>query len=56
VCFGALALSQVTGVLADTGTVIYGEKHGAVAICVGIWCDAISGISKLPGQAARSIG
>ena len=25
VCFGALALSQVTGILADTGTVIYGE-------------------------------
>jgi predicted RecB family nuclease len=27
VCFGALALSQETGVLADTGTVIYGEGH-----------------------------
>jgi CRISPR/Cas system-associated exonuclease Cas4 (RecB family) len=27
VCFGALALSQATGVLADTGTVIYGEGH-----------------------------
>ena len=27
VCFGALALSQVTGILADTGTVIYGEGH-----------------------------
>ena len=25
VCFGALALSQVTGILATTGTVIYGE-------------------------------
>jgi hypothetical protein len=25
VCFGALALAQVTGILADTGTVIYGE-------------------------------
>ena len=25
VCFGALALSQVTGILADTGTLIYGE-------------------------------
>jgi predicted RecB family nuclease len=25
VCFGALALSQATGVLADTGVVIYGE-------------------------------
>jgi len=29
---------------------------GAVAICVGIWGDAISGISRVPGQAARSIG
>jgi len=27
VCFGALALSQVTGILADTGTLIYGEGH-----------------------------
>ena len=27
VCFGALALSQVTGILADTGTVIYGEGY-----------------------------
>ena len=26
VCFGALALSQITGTLADTGTVIYGER------------------------------
>jgi hypothetical protein len=29
---------------------------GAVASCVGIRCDAISGISRVPGQAARSIG
>jgi len=27
VCFGALALSHVTGILADTGTLIYGEGH-----------------------------
>jgi predicted RecB family nuclease len=27
VCFGALALSQVTGILAATGTVIYGAGH-----------------------------
>src|SRR5215469_8300866 len=27
VCFGALALSQATGILADTGTVIYGEGY-----------------------------
>jgi predicted RecB family nuclease len=26
VCFGALALSQATGALADTGTLIYGER------------------------------
>jgi len=29
---------------------------GAVAIGVGIRCDAISGISRVAGQAARSIG
>jgi hypothetical protein len=27
VCFGALALSQATGILADTGRVIYGDGH-----------------------------
>jgi predicted RecB family nuclease len=27
VCFGALALSQATGILADTGTLIYGEGY-----------------------------
>jgi predicted RecB family nuclease len=27
VCFGALALSRATGVLADTGTLIYGDGH-----------------------------
>src|SRR5271166_3391026 len=27
------------------------ELEGAVAICVGIWGDAISGISRVPGQA-----
>jgi predicted RecB family nuclease len=27
VCFGALALSQVTGNLAEVGTLIYGEEH-----------------------------
>jgi predicted RecB family nuclease len=27
VCFGALALSQATGILADTGTLIYGEEY-----------------------------
>jgi predicted RecB family nuclease len=27
VCFGALALSQATGILADTGTLIYGDGH-----------------------------
>jgi len=27
VCFGALALSQATGILADTGTLIYGEGN-----------------------------
>ena len=36
--------------------VLVGEARGAVASCVGIRCDAISGISRIPGQAARSIG
>jgi hypothetical protein len=27
VCFGALALSQATGILADTGTLIYGDGY-----------------------------
>jgi CRISPR/Cas system-associated exonuclease Cas4 (RecB family) len=27
VCFGALALLQATGILADTGTLIYGEEY-----------------------------
>jgi predicted RecB family nuclease len=27
VCFGALALSQVTGILADTGVLLYGDGH-----------------------------
>jgi hypothetical protein len=29
---------------------------GSVVSCVGIWCDAISGISRVASQAARSIG
>jgi hypothetical protein len=28
---------------------------GAVASCVGIWCGALSGISRVPDQAARSM-
>jgi predicted RecB family nuclease len=34
VCFGALALSQATGILADTGTLIYGDgyRHRTVRI------------------------
>jgi predicted RecB family nuclease len=35
VCFGALALSQITGVLADTGTVIYGEEHRRKTVQIG---------------------
>jgi predicted RecB family nuclease len=35
VCFGALALSQVTGILADTGTVIYGEGHCRKTVKIG---------------------
>ncbi len=34
-CFGALALSQVTGILADTGTVIYGEGHRRKTVKIG---------------------
>jgi hypothetical protein len=29
--------------------------RGAVASCVGIWCGALSGISRVPDQAARSM-
>ena len=35
VCFSALALSQVTGILADTGTVIYGEGHRRKTVKIG---------------------
>ena len=45
---------NVTGVY--TMTEEMNPKRGAVASCVGIRCDAISGISRIPGQAARSIG
>jgi predicted RecB family nuclease len=34
-CFGALALSQVTGILADTGTLIYGESHRRKTVKIG---------------------
>ena len=30
-------------------------QAGAVASCVGIWCGALSGISRVPDQAARSM-
>jgi predicted RecB family nuclease len=35
VCFGALALSQVTGILADTGMVIYGDGHHRKNVKIG---------------------
>ncbi len=35
VCFGALALSQVTGILEDTGTVIYGEEYRRKTVKIG---------------------
>ena len=35
VCFGALALSQATGVLADTGTLIYGEGYRRKTVRIG---------------------
>jgi len=35
VCFGALALSQVTGILAETGTVIYGEGRRRKTVKIG---------------------
>jgi predicted RecB family nuclease len=35
VCFGALALSQATGVRADTGTVIYGEGYHRKTVKIG---------------------
>jgi predicted RecB family nuclease len=35
VCFGALALSQATGILADTGTLIYGEVPRRKTLKIG---------------------
>jgi predicted RecB family nuclease len=35
VCFGALALSQATGILAGTGTVVYGEAHRRKTVNIG---------------------
>jgi hypothetical protein len=35
VCFGAFAMSQVTGILADTGTIIYGQRHRRKAVKIG---------------------
>ena len=35
VCFGALALSQATGILTDTGSVIYGDGHHRKAVMIG---------------------
>jgi hypothetical protein len=35
VCFGALALAQITGILADTGTVIYGAEHRRKTVKIG---------------------
>ena len=40
VCFGALALLQITGILADTGTVIYGKEHRRKTVKIG---DHIAG-------------
>jgi len=34
-CFGALALSQATGILADTGTLIYGEGQRRKTVKIG---------------------
>ncbi len=35
VCFGALALSQATGILADTGALIYGDGHRHRTVRIG---------------------
>ncbi len=35
VCFGALALSQATGTLADTGALIYGEGQRQKIVKIG---------------------
>ena len=35
VCFGALALSQATGILADTGTLIYGNGYRRKTVKIG---------------------
>lgn len=57
VCFGALALSQVTGVLADTGALIYGDGRRHRTVEVGDYVarthqsiDAIAAICRKPEQ------
>lgn len=35
VCFGALALAQATGTLADTGTLVYGKGHRRKTVKIG---------------------
>lgn len=35
ICFGALALSQATGLLADAGTLIYGDAHRHRTVRIG---------------------
>ena len=35
VCFGALSLSQRTGILPDTGTLIYGDSHRRRTVKIG---------------------
>jgi hypothetical protein len=48
------ATKHITGAAQTTGE--FGELDlGAVASCVGIWCGALSGISRVPDQAARSM-
>jgi hypothetical protein len=51
------ALNPQTGqAYLDSQCIVCGfVEIGAVASCVGIWCGALSGISRVPDQAARSM-
>ena len=53
VCFGALALSQATGILADTGTLIYGNGYRRKAVKIGTHVARVRQIIDAIGAAYR---
>src|SRR5215469_295227 len=53
VCFGALALSQATGIVADTGTLIYGEGHRRKTLKIGKYVARTRQIIEAIGATCR---